>query len=207
MANVAVGELYRVTFFCRADDQLGVNVRYFKVTSIVGGVPTESVIAADIDAIFAPMYKALLSANAEYRGVQIQMIAPGPSRVPVFINTSVGAGLVAGAVMARQASGIATFTTALAGRANRGRIYVPFPSVASDTVTGHPNAAYLTALDALSLEMTLSRFYGPVGSVISADWVIKHTGGFTTQPITGRRSNPKWATQRRRGDYGKPNPL
>lgn len=207
MASPAVGEVFRVTFFCRATDQLAVNVRYFKCGGIVGLTPTETQVANQMDTVFAPLYKALLSANADYKGMQIQMIGPGPSRIPIFVNASVGAGAVAGNVMARQASGIATFKTALAGRANRGRIYVPFPSVADDTALGHPSAGYLTNLTALADAMTNSQFYGPAGSQIQADWSIKHAGGLTTQFILTNRANPKWATQKRRGDYGKPNPV
>lgn len=108
--------------------------------------------------------------------------------------------------MPRQASGIITTLTTLAGRANRGRKYVPFPSEDANTVDAIPGAAYITALDgyAGSLIPSASFTIGAVNEVWNP--IILRVGAPATSPnIQEWKSRLRWATQRRRGSYGTPN--
>jgi hypothetical protein len=117
-------------------------------------------------------------------------------------------GTAAGNPIPNQVSGIITKTTAFAGRANRGRTYVPFPAASFNLAPNDtPTAAYVALLDALGIVL-----FAPMALTLGADTVnvtpvlFHRRTGFNT-PITNFRSRQLWATQRRRGNYGTANTL
>jgi len=207
MANVAVGELYRCVLYTRADDQLGLMVRHFRIAGINAGVPTELGICNQQELLLAGLVKPLMAGTAEWRGLTIQKISPLPSRVEVFSNAALGGGTAGAVLMPRQVSGLVKLGSENAGRANRGRLYIPFPATTDDTVDGHPSAGYQVNAAALADALIGSKLAGPVGNTANIIWVVRHAPAFTTTDLTTRVVRERWATQKRRGDFGRPNPL
>jgi hypothetical protein len=120
--------------------------------------------------------------------------------------------------MASQARGLISWQTAFAGRSWRGRIYAAFPGAAANTVDGLPNNGYLGTLSGIITLITTNPLVITVaGNTARLVFGIYHRyapkppavvplAGTITDITTGRRSL-QWATQKRSGSYGRPNPL
>lgn len=209
------GDLLRVRFWMKAGDQAAVNTIYYAVQTTSGGVTTDQNVADQLDAWFGPVYKPLLANTAEYRGVQVQIVkTPLRAMVQAFAQAGVGTGGADG--MPRQVASLIKFLTPNAGRQYRGRIYVPFPATAAGDGDGLPSAAYLVNLAQLSALMASiasidNSLTAPTGFINVAQ-VIVHSvpkGGVPPPPVPSVIINWQiaevWATQRRRGSFGRPN--
>lgn len=197
----ALNDIVQVKVVCACQNQLGVNVLHYKCVTFTGPGPTDSVLLHDIGVLIAPTIPPLIADEANLLGLTLRRVWPvlDPTALdPSFAAVGTG-GLQ---VLPKQVSGIITKIGVAVGRHSRGRVYVPFPSEDSSDTFGHPNAAYLAALDnygsAINTSMIsfgstwLPVIYNrqiPPNSVVMNAW----------------RSNAAWATQRRRGDYGRTN--
>jgi hypothetical protein len=149
----------------------------------------------------------LLANNARYVGVALQRLSPLPLSVVITDNTNQANGTGGANELPLQVSGIVTLKTNLAGRANRGRMYIPFPPVAAQGTDGHPTNGYVTAVDTLAAIAILPQTVGTAPNQVVLTPVVYHKRLNTTTDITDKVARQRWATQRRRGDYGKPNPI
>lgn len=202
----AVNDIYAVRVFCSLGDQVSVNVLTYRVENLVLLGPTDTEIATTFDQAWGPLYKAVMSSQATYRGLQVQKIRPLPIHVATQSTAAAGVGLNAGDALPRQTSGILTKRTQFAGRAKRGRVYVPFAYEGANDATGNPIAAYVTGLTNLANELRIIKpIVGAGGNNCEMRPVLFHRVPGTTDNISNIVSQAKWATQRRRGSYGRPN--
>lgn len=113
--------------------------------------------------------------------------------------------------MAGQVSGIYSVETAFSGRGYRGRQYIPFPASVFSTAgpPSYMSAAYRTLLSALALGTSGGTFIDVGASTYNLIWCLYHSSpeavAGTYTPITTYKVGQNWATQRRRGDFGKLN--
>jgi hypothetical protein len=196
--------------------QSAVNTNWYVVSS-VGALPaTDQDAATALDALVAAEYKAILTSLATYNGVQAQICSPiGPYTalfVAADVISSAGPGTVVGPPMPTQISGLASYETSQAGVANRGRMYAAFPGQSADSGGGTVSGAYDTALGALAANMSAGISISTAGRTAILVRVLNHgrnkAGLFPTpaqSPITGFKVSPFWATQRRRGEFGRTN--
>ena len=148
--------------------------------------------------------------NAQYRGLGVRKIWPHPLTVEAVSTFAGGAGNVAGDPLPFQVAGIATKKTNLPGKSFRGRVYLPFPSEASNDVDGNPTMGYGTLAQTFLAAVQLSYIIsatppappGDNASFTPCVWSRKLLQGTFT---IAHAFKDKWATQRRRGDFGKPN--
>lgn len=134
-----------VIAYTRLNSQNGLMVWQANVDSVTGpNVRLQAVadqIALQVGTVLAP----LLTEWAAYLGVSVQKISP--DKGDKFISSQGGAdGNVVGDALSTQTAGVVSLRTGKAGRAFRGRKYVPFPSEADNTTGGVPSGAYLTKL-------------------------------------------------------------
>lgn len=206
MATVLVpGMVVRVSAWCVESGQAAVNTFFYFVVT-VGGTP-----ATDQDVIdvwgtnVAGTLRALINNLATYQGVQGQIVTPPPLRADVVSLVNAGAGTAGTPALPRQVSGLISWYTALAGRSQRGRTYVPFPAVADDFGDGTPTAAYKTRLDAYSTAVNGVTTISLGGRTATVAQRIFHRATTLSDTIVTKLSRQQWATQRRRGAYGRPN--
>jgi len=204
MARPAADDFWTVRVACITEDQAAINVLNYKIGTVVGGGVTDADAAATFDALFAPLYKALLSEEAEYYGVAVQRFFPTPRTVAIPIVASRGAGSVTGDMLPGQVSGIISLVTDFAGRKYRGRMYIPFPGEA-DNVDHIPTSSYETRLNSLAVAVVTPVVVTAGGDSAEFRPQIYHRGTSTSDSITGSNSKRLWATQRRRGDFGQRN--
>lgn len=203
---LALNDVCRLRIACYSANQQGINVTHWKVTSVTGASQTDAQVAAAFDSTLAPRYKAAISAEARYRGVSFQRILPIPATFPQTVTTNDGVGSVAGHMMSTQTSGILSSQTEFAGAKYRGRVYIPFPSEGSNDTDGLPNAAYVTLIEDIGDELFTTIVVSVGGDSVTLTPVIYHRATGTTTKVDNFIARQKWATQRRRGSYGKTNP-
>lgn len=193
-------------------EQTSINAVGFQVTSTVtGGASLPEIAAAYGNRIGGPL-RAVLSNNAFFRGVGARDITFVPKQAAAYSTSGAGAGSAGADGLPRQTAGLLSIYDGLAGKGHRGRFYVPFPAAADNTGDGKPTAAYGLRLATLAT------------AVFTALVVVGASGTSTLTPgLVHRRANKLplpfptftasgvpfirnvWATQRRRGSYGRPN--
>src|SRR5215211_1543804 len=77
LVALATGDVIKVRIATIWQSQLGLQVRYYRVTVAVGG-PMQGEIARTLDGIYAPQLKPCLHIAATYRGTDVQRIRPLP---------------------------------------------------------------------------------------------------------------------------------
>jgi hypothetical protein len=212
---IVLNHLYRVRYFCYQAGQVGINVLHYLAANIIGAGLNEGqavdILSGDAGVGLIPMLNNL----AQFIGADMQDITGLPP-YEVQAGSVVGQGFgTAGPVpLPTQTCGLLTGQTAITGRAYRGRAYLPFPATASMTAAGTatPTAGYLVNMIVMG-----TLYYTPVTPTVGVTAVQlvpvlvhrKNKAGLTPAPTTiiGYRINTAWATQRRRGNYGRPNPL
>jgi hypothetical protein len=204
-ARILVNDFVQVNLYGQSAAQGSQNAFHFKCTSIVGAGALVSDAAILMDATFASLMKALMSNESGYTGTMVQVVAP--TRKPFAVaNANAGAGVAGTPGVARQVAGLFSKITSFTGQANRGRFYIPFPAAADDDTNGFPTAGYMTRMGFLAAAVIQNFTITSGADTSTIEAVIFHKGspGTTTTVITAT-ARQKWATQRRRGSYGKPN--
>jgi len=199
---MAIGDLWEAKVYVATPTQVGINVRHYLVDAQAGLGATAAQIAGAFGTLVQAEYKDCMSNEATFRGVSMQKLAPGPVEAIQYSTASAGPGAVASEMLPKQVSGIITWTTALAGRSNRGRTYVPFPTESFQTLDGKPNASYMTVLGNLAAVLASSVAAGGGGNTSTLIPCVWSRILGIVNPITNWTPRQKWATQRRRGDYG-----
>lgn len=202
---LAVGDVIRTIFTCGQDGQQGLNIRYWRISAVAGAGLDEGEVA---NALFLDVFDAycdLMTTHAEFLGVSVRDVTDPSGLAAVASTSDPEPGTVAGDPLPPQCCGLIKLRTKLAGRANRGRLYVPFPGETDSTVDHVPSDPYLVRLLVLSTYMTAQHTWGAAGDTVTGIPVIRHADATTTD-INGANLRRGWATQRRRGFFGAGNP-
>jgi len=204
MAITGAQLLLRV--FCRGNDQVSVNRVYLECTGNTGTGATDFECATAIEAKIATAYKAALSASADYLGIMLQHIRPGFRELSIPVTTGAGVGGVTGNLMPTQVCGMISARTLFAGRASRGRVYVPFPSVSAADPDGLPTSAYRTLVTAVgSALLDEDTIVGSAGNSTLISILFKKADPVNSLAFTAFTVPAKWGTQHKRGSYGQAN--
>lgn len=201
---LSAGDIVRCGCWSTQGDQAAVNTFHFVAVS-VGALPmTDADVAAQVSDTYSDIIDTFNTVT-KYNGCEAQIIFPLP--VKTSSKSTVGSGFGAGTVanLPRQTAGLTAWYTNVAGRHGRGRTYWPFPAGNWDDSGGVPTAAYVTLVDDLAfaiLGITAISAGGRTGTVAL---VLHNRVTHTSEPITQKITRPKWATQRKRGSFGRPN--
>lgn len=203
---LAPGYILKNTVVGQAGAQVSLTSIYYVIGTTTGTQPTDLDAAQTMDATLGPLFKAVMSAQSSYLGVITQKIFPLPIFVAQAANANAGVGSTVGNILPTQSRGIISLRSPLAGRAGRGRLYIPFPGVGANGSGGVPVGGYVTNVQAiLAAILGINVILGALGGTALAAPILWHrkTNSFTT--ITGGAAEAKWATQRRSGAFGRPN--
>jgi hypothetical protein len=198
-----VGDTFRVRRVVREQDQTAFNIGYWQIAAISAATPSDAAIAAGFDALFSPLYQALLPAVATYRGTGVQYIGPGAERVEAVSTSGLTVGSNESEPLPTQVAGLISLRTNLAGRANRGRVYIPFPYEDASDGPSQPNATYLLALDSMATAIVTPLVVGTGATACTLKPVIYHRASETLTDIVGYLVRSFWATIRKRSEAGK----
>jgi hypothetical protein len=202
---LANGMILSVGVWCVDGNQASVNTFHY-LCSAVGAAPATDVdMAQNIDVIVAPLMKVILNNNASYRGVMVQKLRPLPIAIDVVTNANAGAGSAGAIALPKQSAGLTSWYTAVAGRKGRGRTYWPFPSSTSDAGDGTPTNTYTGNLSALGTALSGFTSISLGGRTATVGFGLYHRALGTFDPIVSTIIRGVWATQRKRGSYGRGN--
>jgi len=202
--TLLVGDVLSLTTWVQLGQQAGLNVGGFRVKSIVG-TPTLENVVNQFDLTIAPSLTAFMSSQASFKGTIGRRVTNPPS-AQVLSQSIPAPGTGSAVVAPGQVAGIITLTTGLAGRANRGRKYIPFVDHAllADAYTLTP--AGVSKLEAIAAVWVGELTFPEGANSVTLSPCVLHRNGFTLSPtIVGHVSRTRLATQRRRGAYGRPN--
>ena len=199
--------LYR-TWFQLGDTIATINRRLrWTCTEAVRDTTSDKVFEALNTFDYFTVLQPLVSTPTKILGESLTL-DPNPDRVAVEYSTSVsGFGTGGSVALPGQVAGLVSFGSATMGKRGEGRNYVPFPPSAANELNGSPTATYITNLQALGTMMTSTI---PCPNIDSSgtgalNAILRSTPGSPTTgaPITRFSVPTVWATQRRRGGFGK----
>jgi len=207
--EVVNGDFVEVKIYTFLDNQLGENVLYGMMQASVGPQDAAT-IAIDVRNWFRTKYTDLMANDAVFLGISLRTwgIAVGyPDFATIWSKQDPWQAGTAGAVPCpKQASGIVSKYTPYGGRRGQGRSYVPFPATDSVEADGNPTAAYLADLTTLGNAMVGPDPVG--GGNYDIQWgLMKWRQPNTFLALVNSIPRDRFATQRRRGDYGRVNAI
>jgi hypothetical protein len=191
-------------FFYRG--QLAENVYWYQVMD--GNTPEDAFTNLNhwmnqAQSLYAPLLtNGALFCDATLRVYTSAMVPITPTLFTQALNLPGTGGT---SPMPTQVAGIITRRVLLTKNTNRGRVYIPFPDKTASLATETPSGVYLTNLNLLKL--ALMPIIAPFQSDGMQPWA-PGLGSITKGDFNGLvdcQTRAKWATQRRRGDYGTPN--
>ena len=200
-----VGAVIETVVIIGLEDQEGLNVRHWKVSSVQGSGANLSTIADRVSELVQPEYANLTNTVTQFYGCTAQQIQP---YIPFkFLSIAHQAmGLKVGAHAAKQLSGLIRLATSAPGKGNHGRCYVPFPYAAFSTDGNFVIADYLLHLRNLAGHYSTPIQVGvAVGDGLVLQPQLWHRKTKTSTLIAVGTASNLIATQRRRGDFGKSN--
>jgi hypothetical protein len=205
MAQVlSVGDTMVVTIVTAASD-IALNRLAYEITALVSGAPTDQDFVTAFSTAIATDWRALLGSNCVYEGCIGTLHAFGTPTpfAKVESTAGTGAGTFGSNMSSAQTAGLIAWHTPRAGPAHRGRMYVPGVPQGAYASNEKPSVGYQTALDTFAANILNFTLAASGGRSASCQFCLRNRTG-TLQVVTGFASRPKWATQKRRGDYGRP---
>lgn len=205
MISFAVADVVQVRLVAGLQQQISVNVLTYVCTAIAGTSDTYQNGAVKFDTLLNAAYKALMCNLAFWRGVGVRRITPTQLSVEYSTIANQGAGTAGASPQAKQISGLIRKVTDRPKEKGRGRLYVSFPSTTDNSSTGNPIAGYITRLNTLGTALAQNVVVGSAPNTATLKPVLWDRSLFQATDIISMPGQAYWATQRRRGDYGKAN--
>lgn len=203
---LAVDDLIRCKIVTQCDNQAGLMILHFRVTSNDIPVATDlSDVLGTFAGVFAGPMKAVMSERARYAGLTLARNR-GIWTAEYFSAVGQGFGLVAGDTLPKQICGVVSKRVAVAGHGKTGRSYVPFPGEVSNSAIAAPTGAYMTLLSAVkdAIVSQIDYVVAP-NRMVFTPIVYKKLSPGTSAVVVDGIARGVWGTQRRRGDFGRVN--
>ena len=203
-----LGSVIRVTGFTQYGEQAGLNTGHWVCVNVRGQGQPYAQTVKNFAQDFILRYKPGSSTLTDVLGVELAEISPSQS-VTYSDFTFNAKGTVTGKILPRQCAGLGRRISQAAGRAGHGRLYFPFPP-ASFTVDNIQWETPALAQFSTMLQFWTRPFHDGInqgdGSNVN-EWnaVLYHRAAKTFTGIVQEDVSKYIATQRRRGDFGRPN--
>jgi len=201
------GDVVRSVFVVTYGGQTATMSRDWQLSSVVGAPTIKSTAILEALVTDIPEVMKLMMCNdAHYYGTMLYKRTPvGPAPRPDHTTIGSGPGTAGINALPTQACGLISLYTATLGKTGQGRIYLPFPSTASSDVTGTPTGTYINNL--VLMGDSLIRQYTAVDGVTTTTFrgCLYIPGGTPPRYFNAYTIHDAWATQRKRGAFGKVN--
>lgn len=211
--TIAVNDLLKVVIRCDGlRTQAGEMTLGYLVTSLTGAGAGLGDLATALFTRWALPLAPLLDTSAQLTNITITRVSPQPYSPSVISPQVPTIGTGTGGAMPQQTSGLITKLTNTGGRSGKGRVYVPFPYNAANGTDGRPVTAYQSQLNVLGLSLFSNVSVTAAGVTVGLNAMLLHRlpgplVGYSGSQIVDFVARSHWATQRRRSDYGRPNPI
>lgn len=205
MISFQTVDVVQVRILTLMQQQISLNVLTYVCTATAGTSDTYLNGAIKFDTLFNAAYKALLCNVAAYRGVGVRRITPANLSIEYFTIANQGAGTAGANPLPKQTCGLLRKSTDRPKEKGRGRVYIAFPSLSDNSTLGNPIAGYITRLNTLGTALAQNVTVGTAPNTATLKPVLWDRALLQATDITAMPGQAYWATQRRRGDYGKAN--
>jgi hypothetical protein len=203
--TLVVNDVIKAQIWCQDNEQSSVNTFHYKVTAISGPAPSlEDFLGQWSGVVMGPMANCIADL-AEVVGCRAQIVLPLPLFTAIQTTGAPTPGLGGAVGSARQVAGLISWRTALAGPGGRGRTYLPFVSASDMTGIGLPTPEYVARATAFGTAIGNFKSVTSGGGTATVAVCIRNLKKGTQTVITEGVIQTKWATQKRRGSYGRPN--
>lgn len=210
ITNLQNGDLFELSAFCYYQGQAGINVTHIACTFTDTSNLDMQDLVDDYEITLRPLYAAILPLSATFRGCTLRRIRSAKSAT--FYSSHTGTvGTVDEDTLPTQLAPIIKLTANVAGRRGRGRLYLPFPPVTAN-VLGSVAPGYVADAQDIADAYNTVRVHNDVDTihVNHFSMAIRHANApgstdDTWDLVQTATALDKFATQRRRGRYGKPN--
>ncbi len=201
-----VGDIFIVSVFTQLGQQEAVNDFNIEVTAVTAGGLTDQELIEAIDDDLAPLYKLIACTDASYRGMTIRKRVAVPLR-PVTKHTNANQGACSSGALPlpSQTCGLISWKTDFGGRSQQGRTYLPFPSATDDVTPGMPTIGYVGSAGDIGTYVITPHTYNVVlrsTSIVFGVWSALVPTLHVTPWVTFVVPQA-WATQKRRGAFGR----
>lgn len=210
--QIALNFVYQARVLCydATTKQIGENIRHYECIAKAGNPVTDADAAADFAAQLSTLYQILMAEDVSFVGVgvtRVSGIAPFPEEA--FNGAFAGAGGVTGHTSPGQNSYLIQLRTGYAGRRYRGRVYPPFIPMGNLDENNLITAGAIADLADLAGWLDDDQVVPNPGLDGTATMrpVIWHRDTHTSTRILTAVAMTGVATQRRRSEYGRQNPL
>lgn len=210
--NLALGDILRIRATASVNGQTAIWGCDERVSSVVGASVSIQQAADAVAAIFDAEIPATVADPVLVGSPIVELVSPltGVVLQSALGNTAGPAGSGGANLVPMQAAAIVQKKTGLAGPRMRGRMYWPFLPAGAITSGGRLSAAFQLVLAAAVGNMFAAQTFTVGAASASVAPIVLHRyiapAIPTYQDITSFAFTYKIGTQRRRGDYGKPNP-
>lgn len=197
MANLSVGEVWNVEFWCRCLGQYSLNVKSYRVAQLVGfGVVTDAELLSGMNFATRSRYWPAMSNLAEWYGTRIYMTHPSVTSPISVVDISSGTG--GAGVLPPQLTGFIRFRNDSVGRKNNSCIHIPFPPQGSDNGQGRPTGTYTTKLNTIATHILGPRLIVGFAGLAVMELVTRTTPASAARKLTRKIVTDLFGTVRTR---------
>jgi hypothetical protein len=203
----AVNEIAEVKVFAWNSTvrQIGINITHWLAQSSPGTGASDQQMADFCATTLAAAYKAAMSADWQFWGCSSRRLTASPPVSPATSDNSRGPGTFGMNAAPTQVSGILKISTGFSGRAFRGRIYIPGIDTAAIDAHGEVTPGYGIVLAGIAGLYNLPFLVNAGPNQTNFVLGIYHRLSRTITPASVTTRELRFATQRRRGDFGRLN--
>jgi hypothetical protein len=205
MSILNVGEVWDVTIGCYTANQIAFNGVKYVVGNSTGSGATDTQLAQAVDNATRALYQTILTSAAAYWGVKVIRRTPAPSAAAAYSTLTASIGSAGSKPLPTQTAGLLKLHSTTFGRKGRGRIFLPFPDEADITGTV-PTSGYITQLEAIGAALLGLETVGTLPNTAAILLAVGNRSATGTYAVVSSTApGSQFATQRRRGGYGKIN--
>jgi hypothetical protein len=193
-------------------EQMGVMDLHFRVASATeGSVTCLGVANSRLDSLQAD-WQAANSSEVILAGVKVSRLNKTSGRVDatgIVSPPTPFTGEIPGGIVPSQVAIVIRKMTAVVGRGGRGRVYFPFVSTTLVTTSGELDPEALGNVQAFAQNLIMYTGFTEGGISCTLEPILLHREPLplTWTVIEEQSLSSRLGTQRRRGDYGRPNPM
>lgn len=196
-----------IAMYCATSDQAGINTLRFRTTDSAGTVSLQDV-ADWWSTMAATYYKPMISSDASYLGCSVRNLTTLPLEIAWWAQNGAGVGTM-GDLLPAQLAALVSMRTLRAGPSGRGRHYIPFPGVGAIGANGVLDGDYAADVELWRIWATADHTFTDGGDTVTLTpglWALP-TSLLTFLPFVDSSVATGFATQRRRGYFGRKNAL
>lgn len=202
--DINPGDVLKLVLRMHFRGQAGLNVFWYRVDDATISTTYYAQLTNWYGVAF-PLYRPLLTGGVQIRDATMQIFTGGAARTPtLFMQPDFHDGAGGDNPIPTQVSGLVTRRINTTNNTNRGRVYVPFPDTSAIDIDETPTDGYVALLVAMAAALLPVTAPMTVGGQVWSPVLYQVGTGLATD-LLDVQGQKMWATQRRRGDYGRLN--